>query len=386
MFSLLLFFVIILILVLSIVRREVGLLAFLFLAPFYTLLRESSNGNIVFYLWPYLIIGCIITVIIGDYVLRKTDWGVNKKYIVGGGILCLLLGTVLWQAIDSGLGVTLLQSDKSVFFSRLTAMNVVIVLIPLMLILVGFFYVYFHVMKTREGSVIVVDVSVAAFFWYGIFGIFYAYIPTGSIVNGLDGFRYYYVMSIVYFLCRYLIVPGRLLKTIISGFALIFILAALFTLSESYLINCLHIAPKDLPWSGILFWEFGYDPYTADENAFMSGGYTPMGLIRMTHLSGFFLLMGFLLYLPTALGQSFGKNRMKAIGVWLLVCFLPIGFIFTSRTVLIIFIIGVLGTVIITKQSLRKSLVSVLVVMVIIPYIYSYYFLPGIRFDIISQF
>ena len=372
-------------LILTIIRREAGLLAFLFLSPFYTILRESSDGSIIFYLWPYVIIASLIMIIIAEYVWKKTDWEINKKNIAGAGILCLMIGPVFWLAVDTSLFEALFQSDKSLFFTQLTSRNLAVMLIPVMLVLVGFFYVYFHVMKSRERSVNIVDVSIAAFFWYGIFAIFYSYTLTGSIVTGLDGFRYYFLMSIVYFLCRYLIVAGRHLKIIISGFALVFVLAALFTLLESYCMNCLNIAFRDLPWSGLLFSEFSYDPYTADENAFMNGGYTPMGLIRMTHLSGFFLLIGFLLYLAMALGQSFSKNRIKTIGMWLLVGILPIGFIFTSRTVLIIFLVGVLVTVIVSKQSLRKSLVSSCIILFIIPYLYSYHFLPGISFDIKSQ-
>jgi len=324
-------------------------------------------------------------IIIAEYVWKKTDWGINKKNIAGAGILCLMIGPLFWLAVDTSLFEALFQSDKSLFFTQLTSRNLAVMLIPVMLVLVGFFYVYSHVMKTREGSVNVVDISIMAFFWYGIFAIFYAYSLTGSIVNGLDGFRYYFLMSIVYFLCRYLIILERHLKIIINGFALVFVLAALFTLLESYCMNCLNIPFNDLPWAGLLFSEFSYDSYTADENAFMNFGYTPMGLIRMVHLSGLFLLIGFLLYLPMALGPSFGKNKTKSIGMWLLVAFLPIGFVFTSRTVLITFVIGVLATIILTRQSLIKSMVMSFVILLIIPYLYSYHLLPCMSFDIKSQ-
>ncbi|MFZ5993878.1 MAG: hypothetical protein ACOYU4_02650 [Thermodesulfobacteriota bacterium] len=319
------------------------------------------------------------------YSVTKQDWSTRKKYLVFGGGSVVFIAAEIWVAISGGLLKALWHSDKHAFLGQLTPENLAVGLLPIVFVLVAFLVIYFRTMISREKSVSKTDILVAGFFWYGVFSIFYTRLLGGGIVNALDGFRYYYIMSLVYFLCRYLIEPRRHLKIITNGFAAVFVLAALFTLFESYCMNCLKIAIENLPWSGLLFSELGHMPYGEQGKAFVSGGYTPMGLIRMTHLSGLFLLFGFCLYLPLALTQSFEQNKKKYFGLWALVGLLPIGFIFTSRTVLISYLIGVLMTVILTKQFSKGTLVKVILVVVLLPLLYSYYLLPGITYDLKSE-
>jgi len=385
MFSIMFFVIILFVFVVSFFHSRAGLLALLFLSPFYTILRESSDGKTIFFLWPYTIIAVLIISLVVKYLFYEIPWSHLKKYFLTIGIFFFLLGTQIWLAINSHVYEALWYVDKRLFFRELTPENMVVALVPVILVVLAFFYIYFKSAKRREGRVNTIDIFMAAFFWYGILAILYSCAKGGNVINALDGFRYYFLMSLVYFLCRYLIVPEKYLKPILTGYAIIFALGAIFTLMESYLMNCLHIAPKDLPWSGFLLSEFGYVPYSEEEKAFMSGGYTPMGLIRMTHLSGLFLLLGFLLYLPMALGHTFGKNRILVIKLWLLVALLPIGFLFTSRTVLIGYILGILIVLIMSRQSLKRSLLVLLFVLIIIPYGYSYYLLPGITYDIKSE-
>ncbi|MEW5949884.1 MAG: hypothetical protein AB1711_10815 [Thermodesulfobacteriota bacterium] len=385
MFSFLFLVVLAVILFISILKNEQGLLAFLFIAPFYTILRESSDGSIIFYLWPYVVMSAIMLSIMIRYSVTKQDWSPRKKYLVFGGGGIVFIAAEIWVAIRGGLLKALWHSDKHAFLGQLTPGNLAVGLLPIVFVLVAFLVIYFRTMISREKSVSKTDILVAGFFWYGVFSIFYTRLLGGGIVNALDGFRYYYVMSLVYFLCRYLIEPRRHLKIITNGFAAVFVLAALFTLFESYCMNCLKIAIENLPWSGLLFSELGHMPYGEQGKAFVSGGYTPMGLIRMTHLSGLFLLFGFCLYLPLALTQSFEQNKKKYFGLWALVGLLPIGFIFTSRTILISYLIGVLMTVILTKQFSKGTLVKVILVVVLLPLLYSYYLLPGITYDLKSE-
>lgn len=385
MFSIMFFVIILFVFMVSFFHSRSGLLALLFLSPFYTIFRESSDGSIIFYLWPYVVMSAIMLSIVIRYSVTKQDWSTRKKYLVFGGGSVVFIAAEIWVAISGGLLKALWHSDKHAFLGQLTPENLAVGLLPIVFVLVAFLVIYFRTMISREKSVSKTDILVAGFFWYGVFSIFYTRLLGGGIVNALDGFRYYYIMSLVYFLCRYLIEPRRHLKIITNGFAAVFVLAALFTLFESYCMNCLKIAIENLPWSGLLFSELGHMPYGEQGKAFVSGGYTPMGLIRMTHLSGLFLLFGFCLYLPLALTQSFEQNKKKYFGLWALVGLLPIGFIFTSRTVLISYLIGVLMTVILTKQFSKGTLVKVILVVVLLPLLYSYYLLPGITYDLKSE-
>ena len=382
MFSIILLVIIISLIVISIIKVEFGLLAFLFVAPFYTILRETSNGNIIFYLWPYLLISCIMMVIIIKYCIKTINWNNNKNIILGVSVLSCLVGLFFWLLVDTGLLEIIMQSNKSIFLKKLSLKNILFFLLPILFILSYFFYVYFKVMKHREGKTSFVDIIITIFFWYGIFEILYSYMIFGSILNAMDGFRYYFIMSIIYFICRYLIIPEKHLNIIKYGFALVFLFAALFIVFESYCMNCLKIEPKDLPWAGLLLTDLGHTPVIEGEKAFMSGGYTPMGLIRMTHLSGLFLLFGFLLYLPIALRQSFYNNKIKTIGIWLFVMLLPIGIVFTSRTVLIIYVIGIPSVLILMRRSFIKSISVLCLFLFVLPLLYSYYLLPCLKYDI----
>jgi len=370
---------------LSLKNQDKAFYLFVLILPFYTILREMSNGSIFFFLWPYAMITVFMFQIIFMITEKRLTFKQSdiitfaEKYIWRA--LCILF-IVYYLVLFLQLGNIpfFFKQDLSNFILLLTDSLIVLLIIPVIFFNGYFFYLYFKVMKLREGCTNLLDVFVALFYAYGFIHVFLAFAKNYDMFNSIVGYRYYFVMSLLYFISRHIIKEDKQLKILSIIGVMIFLAAACFMLLETMLLNYFGVAPSSLPWSGFLLEKFDYTYDTG--SIFLETNYMPRGIMYMQHLSGLFTLMGFTVYLPVIIIATKLQSPLKQLAVWLLLLFLPLSFIFTSKMVLILYVLVLITFSIIFWGFWRRIILIVTIFGILIPYSYSYHLLPGMTFDI----
>ncbi len=365
---------------LSVLRPLIGLTFLVAVTPFYSILRESSVGSPVFFLWPYLLTGVLVLVITVRELTRVLESrGVARpRRLVALATTGFLVAAIVIEEIWIG-AVSLILADADLSSTRILLgngpMGVATVVLTAGAVL--FFGLFLKVMHEREGRVLPLDLVMVAFVGWGVFQILNTYDRNGLLFTGLNGFRYYYFAAMTYFPARYLLRTEFDRGRLITVLGVVALLAGLELFGENVLLNAAAGEPSSLPWaSGHLSAEFGYTPDT--ERTFFEGRYIPLGFMYQTHMSGLFVALGFGLWLPLALTA---QNRPMLVGAAFALLFLMINSIWTSRTVLLLVGAASVLAVALGRAGWRRSLV-VLVALAVAAPVTSAFLIPGVRYDL----
>ena len=360
-----------------------GIFILIGLLPFYTILREMTGGQPVFFIWPYIVIFIyLIQVILAELnhfgSIKTSDfykWLRRLTLYVIPAYYFLLL-------IFSGILSSIISGDIKIFSSLLTDINILLAIFPVVFLLVEFFWLYFKAKKESESKYLVADIFVCIFFLYGFLHVFISFFNDSGMFNAITGFRYYYSMSILYFIVRYYISCKDDLRVLIGIWFAVFLIAVSFSYLEAYLLNCLKVPPANMPWLGILNELFQYAPNKEDTKVFLTATYSPLGIMYSQHLSGLFLVVGFAFVYPVFIKYLSSKNIKYILLLFLLLLFLPTGILFTSKTVLVLYYIVLISVSVMMYREWRKVIPSFLLFAVAIPFFISNYLLPCMKYDL----
>jgi hypothetical protein len=365
-------------------RLHAGLLILTFFGPFFTLLHEMSPGSPVYFLWPFALCGVMVLSIICREAFEWNGPISARKRTVCllwcAGLLTTTMLGIVW-AVD---GFRTVFSDVNMveFPKLLGNRNMALFSTVMSLVLLLFLGVYFREMRRREGRYRLLDFAVAALLIYGLFQVSHTALQSGVIFVGLDAFRYYFFMLIVYFLARYSIRHREHEKQLLVALGLACIVGAVQVMAEGYALNILQISPEDMPWVGHLRKNWHYLP--EGDRSFFEGGYRPLGLMYMTHFTGLFLLLGLALWIPRLLTARLWKD----MGLYLIpVLFLLLATFWTSRTVLLLLIGIYAGAAVLMRVSSPRILVGGVALTLFC--LFSSYnllpVLPGFRYDLVKE-
>jgi hypothetical protein len=364
----------------SVSRPLVGLTFLVAVTPFYSILRESSTGSPVFFLWPYLLTGVLVLVITVRELARVLEErGVARPRrlvaMVTTGFIVAAVGIAeIWVG-----AVSLVLADSALSSTRVLLgngpMGVATVVLTAGAAL--FFGLFLRAMYEREGRLLPLDLVMVAFVFWGVFQILNTYDRTGLLFTGLNGFRYYYFAAMTYFPARYLLRTEGDRTRLITVLGVVALVAGLELYGENFLLNVAAAEPSSLPWaSGHLSAEFGYTPDT--RRTFFEGRYIPLGFMYQTHVSGLFVALGFGLWLPLALSA---RDRPMLVGAVFALLFLMANSIWTSRTVLLLIGTSAVLAVALGRAGWRRSLVALVALPLAVP-LTSSFLIPGVRYDV----
>lgn len=370
--------------VLSFFWLHVGLLILVLVVPFFTLLREMSAGSPIYYLWPFVLCGVMVVSIICREACGWLGIKCQRKWLLLSLSLASLASgiffTLLWMS--DKFHIVIAVAGMADFPRLLSNQNMEVLTLLMSLALLMFLGIFFVEMKRSEGKSRPLDYVVAAYVVYGLFHIIYTAATVGIVFVGLDGFRYSFFMAIVYFLGRYVIRSEKQERQLLIALGLACILGAAQMMVEGYMLNVLGIPHEETPWFGHLTKNWGYVP--EGDRSFFEGGYRPLGLMYMTHLSGLFFLFGVALWMPSLLTSRTWKDA----GIYVVpTLFVLLTVFWTSRTVLLLLV----GTYVSAGLLLRVSwirMVSGAAIMTLFCTFSSYYILPlilGFRYDVIEE-
>lgn len=280
----------------------------------------------------------------------------------------------------------ILSKDLSAIANALNNQQIVIpILAPGLTLLALFFTCYLVSMKKREATSNLLDILLVILYMLGFVHIFIAIYSDGSFFNALAEHRYHFSMILFYFLTRYFVQEKRQLRAMANIAIIVFFAAGLFTQIESFCINCLQLPTSKLPWAGVLFQTFEYAPDIAGKDAFITAKAPPMGIMYMQHLSGLFLVLGFGLFLPTLFLRVTRLEGWRRWVIILLVGFLPMGVLFTSKTTLICYFVSIFLVAICMIKQWRRAVFIIPTFCILLPALYSYYLLPCMRYDFFRE-
>ena len=386
MFDILYLVVILYVLFLSIKNNINGLYLLIGLLPFYTILREMTGGQIIFFVWPYII---IFVYMINSSINSLHNHEVLNRYrnklLVLNFVLVPLFYLILIAA-SGGLGL-IIDGDLKKFVTLLTDEFIVLSLFPILYYVFQYFYLYFYKKANSEGyKYLLADGLVCLFLLYGFFHIFLSWVQEKSLFNALTQFRYYFSMALIYFLVREWVYKKEEMKKLEGIGVVVFSIAFMFFYIEGLLLNCLNVAPSDLPWAGVLYELFEFSPRTGDSKVFLEASYSPIGIMYSQHLSGLFLVVGFALYYPILIHRISIREIKGNVYILLLVLLLPLSLLYTSKTVIILYVFSIVSTMILMYRKWRVAVPVSIVFLTVIPYVYSNYCLPCMKHDILREF
>ncbi len=368
-------------LVVSFKRLHIGLMVLAILTPFYSILRESSSGSPLFFLWPYLLSGTMIMSIVSrEMTSLIVEKGITKRGVILVGFSLVAIFYVVF--LESAFGMIssfFLDTGLSVFPKLLVNQNLFLLVVPMLLILVAFFILYFRAMRLREGAIKLLDLVVVSFLVYGIFEAGRTYLLRGLLFAGVQGYRYYFIMGFIYFLARYSIASRKHVTHLLVGFTVAFVLANMQVVIENYLLNYIGVDPDKMPWVGHLYENFGYAP--EGERTFFEGKYVPLGFMYMPHMSGLFLLLGWALWLPRLIAA---RTLREGLPYLTLLLFLLLSIFWTSRTVLVLLIVTYLTAGLLLRPSWLRFTIGAAALTVVLG-LYSNFAIPGARYAIIKD-
>ncbi|MBI3126049.1 MAG: hypothetical protein HYZ11_00405 [Candidatus Tectomicrobia bacterium] len=353
-----------------------GLLILVFFGPFFTLLHEMSSGSALYFLWPFALCGVMAVSILcreSAQWVREHDGRAWGRYLVVSGLLAA--GVALAAGWASGLFASLLfDTGLQGFGAFLSNRTLLAVSLPALGVLLAFLGFYFRAMRRREGRVRFLDIVVAGLLIYGVFQVGNTAFRSGYLFSGLQGFRYYFFMVIVYFLARYSIRTDAEARRILIAFGFATLAGAAQMLTESYLLNVAKVPHQQLPWVGHLTknWEFEPDcgrPFIT--------GCAPLGPMYMTHISGLLGLMGAVLWLP---GFLAARRWNEGLGRLALAAFLLLAAFWTSRTVLLLLFVSFGLAAFLVRSSWVKALSGAAGLVVFLVFA-SQFLIPGLRYD-----
>ena len=354
----------------SYISRRISFMSLVFLLPFYTISREILSSGLVVLIWPYIWISALALVTI----IKSKN--INNKYPIYLIVLTLLITILSLLLVSKG-------------FSRIHTENITFIFSKVELVLLVSFALFYFLLfirgffleiKSSGKSVTYLDWIILVFFLYGFAHIYLTLIKDRDIFNAILGFRYYFSSAIVYFLARILVVNKKEISIIFFIMLAAIGLAIIFMFFESVFLNMLKIDSARLPWNrGILSEVFNYSP---SQITFLDAyGGAPQGVMFMTHLSGVFSLFGFALLLPFFYSlDKIQDNRYRAF-IILFILFAPLSFIYTSKTTIILYYLVIVVTAFFQFKYWKKSLWIVPLFAILVPIIYSYNLLPGMKYD-----
>lgn len=364
------------------VRRPfAGLMIVAALSPFYSLLRESSVGSAVFFVWPYVLVGLLLLVMVMREVhsaLAARGLAVSARAAAGAALVGLAaLGAV---EISSGLSRSLFGDASLRSMGAVLSSPGFVALSWAACALLGALFVAFPFMMRRiDGRLSIVDVAVALFLVVGLVGVVVTYARNGVIFTGINGFRYYFALAITYLPARYFMRTGAQERTFFTVLTVACFIGAAQLLAESYLLNAARVPFASLPWAGPLAREFGYQP---EPKAFFDAPFVPLGFMYMTHVSGLFLLLGFVMAVPVLLTRH---ERLARHRVAVLVAGAAIvGGIWTSRTGLLLLAASFILAASLVRSTWRRRIIGALLV-VLLTIATARWFIPGARYDLKAE-
>jgi len=363
-------------------RRPVhGVLALVASVPFYALLRESSAGSPIYFVWPYV----MVAVLVGTMTLNEVAARLTAR-----GVVSPRRQVMIWGSVGVALALAILEVDGRVVSIMLTDVSLAAVgpalasrsfqslAVAGMLGMVGVLVLFLRAMRAREGRWSAMDVAIVVFLIYGLLQIVLAYLRNGVLFTGLNGFRYYFAGALVYVPARYFLISERDRRWFTYAVVGVVSLAGVQMLFESYLLNVRGWPPDQLPWVGHLAGQFEYLP---SPKAFFSGAFVPLGPLYFTHVSGLVVLFGLCLILPLALAAD--DRRRFAAGL-ILVAFFVVATHWTSRTGLLLLVATSSMAIALTRASWRRRLMAVLVVIAA-TVTGARYLIPGAVYDIEAE-
>jgi len=342
---------------------------------FFTLFRELSSGSVIFFIIPYLMIGLL---------LLRIMYEISIENLKGKVKLFFFLLNILVLIFLVGYFSYLLQetSDFSVvnLFTELDPIFIEITYYFACFMLIQFFILYFLNQKIKHNKILLLDVWASIFLLIGFIYVSLNLDSQYQLVNSFIGFRYYFSMALIYFVVRHYH-DENLIKRFFKLMAFVLLFGLFFSFIEGLCLNCFDMIPSELPWSGQSLENFGHGPIHASEKTFFSGNYSPIGFMYSQHLTGIALTMGlamFFVYFLT--DKECFSNFYNQLIAFLLV-FLPIGFIYTSKTTLIVFIVTILLSFFISifinsPRAILNSFFKTIFFVLFLPFITSYYLLP----------
>ena len=356
----------------------VGLLILALFAPFFTILHEASPGSPIFFLWPFILCASMgASILFRESFSKKSLLPIRERRIFSVLAVAVIVSAVL-TSIWIGTNAINILSDTQMgeFRKILTNQNLLLVSVLMSVCIFVFLAVYFSVMWRREGTWRLLDIVIAMLLAYGVFQIFYTAYESTVFFVGLDTFRYNFFMLIVYFISRYSIRSDFQIKWIVLMIGVASVFGAAQMLTESYMLNVALIPPQELPWVGHLTNNFGYAPES--ERVFFKGKFLPMGFMYMTHMSGMYLLLGIVLWLPRLIVIENWKSRLFYFIPFMLVISATF---WTSRTVLLLLVFSVVVIFFLMEKSWVNSVFGVAGIMVFI-LLSSHTGIPGLRYEI----
>ena len=362
-------------------RPFAGLMIVAALSPFYSLLRESSVGSAVFFVWPYVLVGLLLLVMVaresrvalaarGRTLPART--AVAAALVTLAGLVAVEMSSGLIRALfgDASLGSmgAVLSSPGFVALSWVACA-----------LLAALFAAFPYMMRRIEGRLSIVDVAVALFLIAGLVGVVVTYARNGLIFTGINGFRYYFALAITYLPARYFMRSAAQERTFFMVLAVACVVGAVQLLVESYLLNAARVPFADLPWAGPLAREFGYQP---EPKGFFDAPFVPLGFMYMTHVSGLFLLMGFVMAVPVLLTRHERLSRHwfdVVVAVTAIV-----GSIWTSRTGLMLMAASYILAAALVRSTWRRRIIGALLVA-LLTIATARWFIPGARYDLKAE-
>lgn len=367
-------------------RRETGIYFLLLFFPFYTLLREVTDGTSLFFIWPYVLLAILMGSILFEAVSKKlTNHSKRIKfYQAAFWILSALffVSMVFILKMDEPLR----SGNAHALISLMSKRNLSLFLFPVLIFFILFLVFYFLSMNSREKTISLLDLAVASLLLFGLAHLFYGIYFKPSMLNAIEGFRLWFSLALVYFPFRYFISTPVQLRNILIGFSVLFVLAAAFSYLEGYLFNCKGLSTRQIPWWNGTLGKYGFEPYTAAAKSFvLKGNYVPSGITYYNHLSGYLMVLGIGLFLPLALASGSKWKGFKKWSLWFSIIFLASGVGYTGKTVLLLFPLTVLLSLLFAKTPPLKALLFFFGYGVLLPLFYAYFGQPCMKYDLLKE-
>lgn len=366
-------------------NKRAGVFLLVGLLPFYTIFREMTGGEPLFFVWPYLIMGLYMIHCVIDELNINRDVDKYKKILKTFNLVILPIYYILLFASTEGVGV-LINGHVRSFAALLTDTFIILALLPILAFIVQYFVFYYIAKLRTEGSITLPDIFVTLFVCYGLAHVLIAFIDGRSLFNALIQFRYYFSMGFLYFIIRHWFTSFSDMYNLAKIGVFVFLVAFLFTYIEAALLNCFKIPPSSMPWSGVLYELFEYAPNDGKYKVFIEASYSPLGIMYSQHLTGLLLVIGFALYYPSFITKFNIKKPNSSFFLLLLVLILPIGLLFTSKTVIILYVSAIFLTTILLYREWKKAIPISLLFLTVLPIFYSNYLLPCMKHDIGREF
>lgn len=369
--------------ILCVRRPFAGLMVLAAVSPFYTLLRESSVGSPIFFVWPYILTAVLVLVMIArEAAAVLTRRGSAHPWrtiaITTAAVLAVIVAVL--EADTKLLSRFFTDTTLGSMGTVLSSTSFTIVAYAGLAAIAATAVLFVLIMRRREGRASLLDIAVAGFVLVGIVSVFVTYARNGILFTGLNGFRYYFAGTLVYLPARYFMRSAADERRFVRVLVVACIVGAGELLLESLLLNTLDVTPQRLPWVvGHLAAEFGYQPEGG--RTFFEGRFVPMGFMYMTHMSGLFLLLGYALLVPRVLTAPSVGRAARGLAILAL---LVLGAHWTSRTVLLLLAVTYAAAALATEVSWRRRFAgaALLAGAVVIS---AQFLIPGARYDLAGE-